>query len=54
MEGTERIRKEMEDGVENGASRIPLYACYIGDKCVSPEHVDFFIQTAEELHKKVS
>jgi len=52
--GTERMRKEMEEGVRNGATRIPLYACYIGDKCVSPEHIDFFIRTAEELGGKPS
>jgi hypothetical protein len=49
LEGTDRIRREMEEAVDNGAVRILLYACYIGDKCVSPEHIDFFIRTAEEL-----
>lgn len=54
MEGTDRIRREMEEAVENGASHIPLYVCYTGEKSVSPEHVDFFIQTAEELGGKAS
>jgi len=54
LEGIERIRREMEEGVENGASRMPLYACYIGDKCISPEHIDFFIQTAGELGGRAS
>lgn len=52
LEGTERMRIEMEEGVKNGASRMPMYVCYIGDKCISPEHVDFFIQTAERLGGK--
>ncbi len=52
MAGFDAIRKEIEEGAKNGASRIPLYACYIGDKCVSPEHIDFFINTAEELGGK--
>jgi len=54
LEGFERMRREIEEGAKNGATRIPLYACYIGDKCVSPEHVDFFINTAEELGGKPS
>jgi hypothetical protein len=54
MAGFDRIRREMEEAVENGAARIPLYACYIGDKCVSPKHIDFFINTAEELGGKFS
>jgi len=54
MEGTDRMRREMEEAVENGASHIPLYVCYTGEKSVSPEHVDFFIQTAEELGGKAS
>ena len=54
MDGADRIRREMEEAVENGASRIPLYVCYTGEKSVSPEHVDFFIQTAEELGGKAS
>ena len=49
MEGTDRMRKEIEEAVENGASHIPLYICYTGERSVSPEHVDFFIRTAEEL-----
>jgi hypothetical protein len=52
IDGFDRIRREMEDAVESGASRIPLYACYIGEKCVSPQHIDFFIKTAGELGGK--
>ena len=48
-EGIERIRKEMEEGAENGASRMPVYIC---DQSVPLERIDFFFQMAEELGRK--
>jgi len=47
--GFDTMRRQMEEAVESGATRLAMYACYIGDKCISPEHVDFFIRTAEQL-----
>lgn len=43
--GHDVVRKVMEDAVRNGATMLTFYV----GKGIYPEHVDFFIRTAEEL-----
>jgi len=49
LEGFNRIRREIKEAAENGAANLRMYAF---GKDVSPKHVDFFIQTAEEFGGK--
>jgi len=49
LEGFDRMRAEIKEAAENGATSLRMYAF---GKHVSPKHIDFFIKTAEEFGGK--